>query len=130
MMASLLQDFAGQIDLIYIDRPFATGADFTVEVEMGDAEVTREASVIEELCYRDSHAKGVSSCLQMMYERLPLMRELLAENGILYIHLDRHVGHYVKLTMDEVFGRVAFSALPAQAIAFPANRIGAHSSKR
>jgi len=104
VMASLLRDFAGQIDLIYIDPPFATGADFTVEVEIGDAEVTKQASVIEELAYRDTWGQGLSSYLQMMYERLVLMRELLAESGVIYVHLDYRVVHQVKVIMDEIFG--------------------------
>jgi adenine-specific DNA-methyltransferase len=104
VMASLLRDFAGQIDLIYIDPPFATGADFTVEVEIGDTEVTKEASVIEELAYRDTWGKGLSSYLQMMYERLVLMRELLAESGSIYVHADWRVAHYLRIIMDEIFG--------------------------
>ncbi len=108
VMASLLRDFAGQIDLIYIDPPFATGADFTVEVEIGDAEVTKQASVIEELAYRDTWGRGLSSYLQMMYERLVLGKDLLAPNGIICVHLDWHVGHYVKLLMDEIFGKDSY----------------------
>jgi adenine-specific DNA-methyltransferase len=104
VMASLLRDFAGQIDLIYIDPPFATGADFTVEVEIGDAEVTKEASVIEELAYRDTWGKGLGSYLQMMFERLVLMRELLSSTGSIYVHCDWRVNSCVRLVLDEVFG--------------------------
>ncbi len=84
IMSSLLKDFAGKINLIYIDPPFFTGANFTV--------------------YRDTWVGGMASYLKYMYERLVLMKELLAENGSIYVHLDWHVAHYVKVMMDEVFG--------------------------
>ena len=108
IVASLLNDFAGTIDLIYIDPPFATGADFRVTMEIGDVEWEREPSAIEAKAYRDTWGKGLDSYLQMMYDRLVLMRELLAEAGSLYVHLDWHVGHYVKLILDEIFGQANF----------------------
>jgi adenine specific DNA methylase Mod len=106
--SSLLNEFAGKIDLIYIDPPFATGADFSVKIEVGDLEWTKEPSAIEEKAYRDTWGKGLDSYLQMMYERLVLMRELLSEKGSIYVHLDWHVGHYVKVMMDEIFGYEKF----------------------
>ncbi|MEW6409982.1 MAG: site-specific DNA-methyltransferase [Nitrospirota bacterium] len=108
IMTSLLPEFAGKITLIYIDPPFATGADFSINIKLGDLEWTKEASVIEEKAYRDTWGRGLDSYLQMMYDRLVLMRELLADNGSIYVHLDWHVGHYVKLIMDEVFGKENF----------------------
>jgi len=78
IMASLLEEFAGKIDLIYIDPPFATGADFSVKMTLGDAEWTKEPSAIEDKAYRDTWGQGLDSYLQMMYERLVLMRELLS----------------------------------------------------
>ncbi len=105
IMASLLPEFGGKINLIYIDPPFATGADFSINIKLGDLEWTKEASVIEEKAYRDTWGRGLDSYLQMMYDRLVLMRELLADNGSIYVHLDWHVGHYVKLLMDEVIGK-------------------------
>lgn len=107
-MASLLPEFAGKINLIYIDPPFATGADFSINIRLGDLEWTKEASVIEEKAYRDTWGRGLDSYLQMMYDRLVLMRELLADNGSIYVHLDWHVGHYVKIIMDESFGKENF----------------------
>ena len=105
IMASLLdQGFAGKINLIYIDPPFATGADFSVNIKVGDEEWTKEASVIEEKAYRDTWGKGLDSYLQMMYERLVLMRELLADDGSIYVHLDWRLVHYVRALADEVFG--------------------------
>jgi adenine-specific DNA-methyltransferase len=81
VMAALLEQFAGKIDLIYIDPPFATGANFSTTVTIGDNEVehTKEASAMEEFAYRDTWGKGLDSFLQMMYDRLVLMRELLSD---------------------------------------------------
>ena len=109
IMASLLdQGFAGKINLIYIDPPFATGAKFSIKMKVGDEQWTKEASVIEEKAYRDTWGKGMDSYLQMMYDRLVLMRELLSDNGCIYVHLDWRVGHYVKIIMDEIFGKENF----------------------
>ncbi len=105
VMSSLLkQGWAGKINLIYIDPPFFTGADFTVRTKIGDETIKKEPSIIEERAYKDTWSGGIASYLQYMYERLVLMRELLAENGSIYVHLDWHVGHYVKVMMDEIFG--------------------------
>ncbi|PMP81846.1 MAG: hypothetical protein C0175_04695, partial [Caldisericum exile] len=90
--------------LIYIDPPFFTGADFTVRTKIGDEEIEKEPSIIEERAYKDTWSGGIASYLKYMYERLVLMRELLAENGSIYVHLDWHIGHYVKVMMDEIFG--------------------------
>jgi len=109
IMGSLLKEFAGKINLIYIDPPFATGDDFSFTVNIGDqAEVTKEPSALEVKAYRDTWGKGMQSYLQMMYDRLVLMKQLLADDGSIYVHLDWHVGHYVKLIMDEIFGRDNF----------------------
>ncbi|MGH9768612.1 MAG: site-specific DNA-methyltransferase, partial [Blastocatellia bacterium] len=106
VMGSLLEKFAGKIDLIYIDPPFATGADFsfTAEIGEGDIEVQREQSLIEEKVYRDTWGQGLGSYLGMMFTRLQLARELLSDRGSLYVHLDWHVGHYAKVMLDEIFG--------------------------
>ena len=104
MSALLKQGWAGKIKLIYIDPPFFTGATFDVKTKIGNNEVVKEPSVIEERAYRDTWHGGIASYLKYMYERLILMKELLAEDGSIYVHLDWHVGHYVKVMMDEVFG--------------------------
>ncbi len=106
IMSSLLEKFAGKINLIYIDPPFATGADFKFKIQIGEEaqEITKEHSIIEEKAYRDTWGIGLDSYLQMMYERLVLMKELLAENGSIYVHCDDRVGHYLKIIMDEIFG--------------------------
>jgi DNA modification methylase len=103
VMSSLLPRFAGKINLIYIDPPFATGQDFSFRVRVGDEEFVKEPSIIEEKAYRDTWGRGLDSYLQMMYERLVLMRELLAPNGSLYVHLDCHIGAYVRMILDEIF---------------------------
>jgi len=102
VMSSLLkQGWAGKINLIYIDPPFFTGADFSIKTRVGDEQVEKEPSIIEERAYSDIWSGGIASYLKYMYERLLLMRELLAENGSIYVHLDWHVGHYVKVMMDQ-----------------------------
>ncbi|GAG66687.1 unnamed protein product, partial [marine sediment metagenome] len=105
IMSSLIkQGWAGKINLIYIDPPFFTGADFTIRTKLGNERIEKEPSIIEERAYKDTWSGGIASYLKYMYERLVLMRELLAENGSIYVHLDWHVGHYVKVMMDEIFG--------------------------
>lgn len=110
VIASLLKDFKGKIDLIYIDPPFDVGADFTMNVPIGDEKETvgKDQSTLEMVAYRDIWGKGTDSYLHMMYERLVLMRELLSENGSIYVHLDEHVTHYLKVLLDDVFGRDQF----------------------
>jgi len=110
VMASLLPRFAGKINLIYIDPPFATGQDFSYKVRIGDEEFVKEPSIIEEKAYRDTWGRGLDSYLQMMYDRLVLMRDLLAEDGSIWVHLDWHVGHYIKVLMDEIFSYDNFVA--------------------
>jgi len=109
-MASLLEQFRGKIDLIYIDPPFAVGADFTVQVQLGDEgdQVLKEHSVLEEVAYRDTWGKGMDSYLPMLYERMVLMRELLSDTGSIVTHVDDHVAHYVKVLLDEAFGSSCF----------------------
>lgn len=110
VMGSLLKRFAGKIDLIYIDPPFATGADFSVTTPIGDHgdEVSKTRSMIEEKAYRDTWAQGMRSYMNVMHARLQTMRRLLKPHGSIYVHLDPTVGHYVKLIMDEVFGPASF----------------------
>jgi len=102
-------DKAGGLKLIYIDPPFDVGADFSVEIEVGDGEtLTKQPSVIEELAYRDTWGGGTDSYLCMIYERLRLMRDLLADDGSIYIHLDERIGPYVRTMLDEVFNKSKF----------------------
>ena len=110
VMGSLLEKFAGKIDLIYIDPPFATGADFSFKAPIGEEgeEVYKEQSILEEKAYRDTWGKGLDSYIQMLWHRLVLMRDLLSETGSLIVHLDWHVSHTVKLLLDEIFGPSSF----------------------
>jgi len=106
IMASLLDEFEGQIDLIYIDPPFATGATFKAQVEVGEAadKAEKAESIIEQKAYNDTWGRGKASYLQMMYERLALMYRLLSDTGSIYVHLDYRMDSYVRLIMDEIFG--------------------------
>lgn len=98
----------GGLKLIYIDPPFAVGADFGFNIEIGGETAEKKQTVIEEIAYRDTWGKGISSYLSMMYERLKLMHSLLAEDGSIYVHVDWRVNSIVRLLLDEVFGRVNF----------------------
>lgn len=110
VMGSLLEKFAGKIDLIYIDPPFATGTDFSFTAPIGEAgdSVFKEQSLIEEKAYRDTWGRGSDSYLDMMRARLQVLRELLSPNGTIYVHIDWTIGHYLKLVLDEIFGRENF----------------------
>jgi adenine-specific DNA-methyltransferase len=108
VLPSLLEEFAGKVNLIYIDPPFATGDDFSFQVEIDGEQFTKEPSVIEQMAYRDTWGKGLDSYLQWFYETAIQLRELLTEDGSIYVHLDYNVGHYVKAVLDEVFGRDNF----------------------
>ncbi len=105
VMSSLLEKFAGKIDLIYIDPPFATGADFFFSAAIGEQPASRQAP---ERAYRDTWKIGLGSYLTMMTERLRLIRELLSPSGSLFLHCDWHVGHLLRTTADEVFGAENF----------------------
>jgi len=102
--SSGIPSMAGKINLIYIDPPFFTGSDFSIKAKVGNEKVEKEPSVIEQRAYVDTWSQGIASYLKYMHERLVLMRELLADGGSIYVHLDWHVGHYVKVMMDEIFG--------------------------
>lgn len=98
----------GGIKLIYIDPPFDVGADFSMNIEIGDDQFTKAPSVLEELAYRDTWGKGADSFIAMIYERLSLMRDLLASDGSIYVHCDWRVASYIKLVLDEVFDKDNF----------------------
>jgi DNA modification methylase len=110
VMGSLLDKFAGKIDLIYIDPPFATGADFSFTTTVGDSDeqLFKDQSLIEEKAYRDTWGRGLNSYLSMISQRLVLLRDLLSERGSLYLHTDHRVSSHVKLLCDEIFGTDAF----------------------
>jgi len=98
----------GGIKLIYIDPPFDAGADFSMTIHVGNSSFTKRGSVLQELAYRDTWGKGEDSFVSMMYERLVLARDLLAEDGSIYLHCDWRVNSILRLVMDEIFGSQNF----------------------
>ena len=110
VMSSLMEELAGKIDLIYIDPPFATGADFSFKALVGDGdlEIAKSNSAIEEKAYRDTWGAGLQSYLAMISNRLSLMRDLLKQNGSIFIHIDDRIGPYVRIILDEIFGQENF----------------------
>jgi adenine-specific DNA-methyltransferase len=113
VLPSLLPEFAGKVNLIYIDPPFNVGSDFSFTATIGDNPETdedettkfvKQPNIIEQKAYRDTWGKGLDSYMQWFYETALLLKELLAEDGCIYVHLDWHVCHYAKSILDEVFG--------------------------
>lgn len=98
----------GKVDLIYIDPPYDSKADYRTKVNLPGLELEQKPTVIEQFAYSDTWCDGTASYLEVITPRLILMRELLADTGSIYVHLDWHVSHYVKLAMDEVFGKANF----------------------
>lgn len=111
VLSSLLEDFAGKVDLIYIDPPFATGADFSYSVQVGDEDVTKLPSMIEEVAYRDMWKGGDGSFLQVLNLQLTLLNELLSPRGSLFVHCDWRQTSNVGLQLTELFGRSQFRNL-------------------
>ncbi|MHB8448799.1 MAG: site-specific DNA-methyltransferase, partial [Rudaea sp.] len=99
---------AGGLKLIYIDPPFDVGADFSMDIEIGGETFHKEPNLLEQIAYRDTWGRGADSFISMIYERLILMRDLLAEDGSIYVHCDNRVSAFLRLTLDEVFGRDRF----------------------
>ncbi len=98
----------GGLKLIYIDPPFDVGADFSMDIEIGGDTFTKKPNILEEIACRDTWGKGADSFIAMIYERLILMRDLLAEDGSIYVHCDWRVNSFIRLTLDEVFGKGQF----------------------
>jgi site-specific DNA-methyltransferase (adenine-specific)/adenine-specific DNA-methyltransferase len=101
-------DDAGGLKLIYIDPPFDVGADFSMDIEIGEETFHKEANLLEQIAYRDTWGRGADSFIAMLYERLILMRDLLADDGSIYVHCDWRVNAFLRLVLDEVFGRAFF----------------------
>lgn len=102
-LKTLLDDYAGKVDLIYIDPPFATNGHFKISDDRAN---TISSSNGDAIAYSDTLIG--SDFLEFLRERLIFLRELLSERGSIYLHIDYKIGHYVKLIMDEVFGRDKF----------------------
>ena len=100
-----LPSMRGMIDLIYIDPPYDSKADYRTKITLPGFDIEQRPNVLEQFAYSDTWKDGTVSYLKMMYPRLYLMKELLSDKGSIYVHLDWHVGHYVKVLMDEIFGK-------------------------
>lgn len=100
--------FRGKIDLIYIDPPFDSKADYRTKITLPGATINQKPTVLEQFAYSDAWSEGTASYLAMIAPRLVLMRELLSVTGSIYVHLDWHVGHYVKILLDDLFGKDQF----------------------
>lgn len=103
-----LPSMRGKIDLIYIDPPFDSKADYRTKITLPSTTVEQKPTVIEQFAYSDTWKDGTVSYLKMMYPRLALLKELLSEKGSIYVHIDWHVGHYLKIILDEIFGKSNF----------------------
>jgi DNA modification methylase len=98
----------GGLKLIYIDPPFDVGADFSMDIEIGEDTFTKKPNILEEIAYRDTWGKGADSFISMIHERLVLLHSLLAQDGSVYVHCDWRVQAYMRLALDEIFGRSSF----------------------
>lgn len=106
--ATNLPSMRGKIDLIYIDPPFDSKADYRTKINLPGVDLQQKPTVIEQFAYADTWKEGTVSYLKMLYPRLVLMRELLSEKGSIYVHIDWHVGAYVKVILDDIFGKENF----------------------
>ena len=100
-----MSSLRGKVNLIYIDPPFDSKADYRTKINLPGADLQQKPTVVEQFAYADTWEEGTISYLKMIYPRLVLMKELLAENGSIYVHIDWHVGAYVKVLMDDIFGK-------------------------
>lgn len=109
-ITALLGEFRGSVKLIYIDPPFDVGADFKMNLPLGPEEemIPKEQSVIEAVAYRDTWGRGTDSYVSMLFDRLVLCRDLLAENGSLFVHCDYRVTALVRQLLDELFSPVNY----------------------
>lgn len=103
-----LPSLRGKVDLIYIDPPFDSKADYRTKISLPGTDIQQKPTVIEQFAYADTWEEGTISYLKMIYPRLALMREILSEKGSIYVHIDWHVGAYVKVLLDEIFGKDYF----------------------
>lgn len=106
--ATGLPSLRGKVDLIYIDPPFDSKADYRTKINLPGVDIEQKPTVIEQFAYSDTWQDGTVSYLKMLYPRLVLMRELLSDKGSIYVHIDWHVGAYVKVLMDDIFGKESF----------------------
>lgn len=103
-----LSSLRGKVDLIYIDPPFDSKADYRTKVTLPGIDLQQKPTVVEQFAYADTWEEGTISYLKMIYPRLVLMKELLSERGSIYVHIDWHVGSYMKVILDDIFGKDNF----------------------
>lgn len=106
VMSHLLKKYRGKVDLVYIDPPFDSKADYKKTIELRGKKTSNDHTAFEEKQYGDMWNND--EYLQFMYERLILIRELLSDNGSIYLHCDWHKSHHLRCLMDEVFGSTNF----------------------
>jgi adenine-specific DNA-methyltransferase len=114
----------GGLKLIYIDPPFAVGSDFSYNIEINGETAEKRQSIIEEIAYRDTWGRGISSYLSMMYERLKLMHSLLHTEGSIYVHVDYRMNSYLRIMLNDIFG---FNNFQSQIIW---QRVTGHSDRK
>ena len=100
----------GKVDLIYIDPPFDSKADYRTKIMLPGGDIESRPTVLEQFAYSDTWQDGTSSYIRMMTSRLCLIRELLSDSGNIYLHIDYRVGDYVKIVMDDVFGKENYTS--------------------
>ncbi len=103
-----LPSLRGKVDLIYIDPPFDSKADYRTKVTLPGIDIQQKPTVVEQFAYADTWEEGTISYLKMIYPRLVLMKELLSERGSIYVHIDWHIGAYMKVMLDDIFGKENF----------------------
>lgn len=103
-----LPSLRGKVDLIYIDPPFDSKADYRTPITLPNTSFSQKPTVIEQFAYADTWEEGTISYLKMIYPRLVLMKELLSEKGSIYVHIDWHIGAYMKIILDDIFGKNRF----------------------
>lgn len=103
-----LPSLRGKVDLIYIDPPFDSKADYRTPITLPNANLEQKPTVIEQFAYADTWEEGTISYLKMIYPRLMLMKELLSKKGSIYVHIDWHIGAYVKIILDDIFEKDNF----------------------
>ena len=103
-----LPSLRGKVDLIYIDPPFDSKADYRTKINLPGVDLQQKPTVIEQFAYADTWEDGTISYLKMIYPRLVLMKELLSERGSIYVHIDWHVGSYMKVILDDIYGKDNF----------------------
>lgn len=103
-----LPSLRGKVDLIYIDPPFDSKADYRTKISLPGTDIQQKPTVIEQFAYADTWEEGTISYLKMIYSRLVLMKELLSDKGSIYIHIDWHIGAYVRVVLDNIFGKANF----------------------